>query len=156
DRREVGAQRAHGIRDAGPHLVGQAAHGRRHTALDLVEFGLAGGEFGDASIRDRVDGLAAVGLAADEALLAELRQAGVDRARARDVGAAETIAECLHEFVAVHGPLREQAQQVEAQVAVAEDGGHCAATAWCTVTSPVTELTLNSSRLPESSPKLPL
>ena len=93
----------------------------------------AGGEFGAAGIGDLVDGLAAVGLLGDEALLFELRQARVDRARARHVGAAEAVAERLDELVAVHRALGEQAQQVEPQVPVREDGRAHARTARSTV-----------------------
>ena len=81
------------------------------------------GELGAPGVGDRVDGLAAVGFLGDEALLLELREARVDRAGARDVGAAEALAERLDELVAVHRPLVEQAQQVEPQVAVGEDRG---------------------------------
>ena len=84
----------------------------------------AGGDFGATGIRDLVDGLATVDGLGDQSLLLELGEARIDRAGARRVGAAGAVRERLHDVVAVPRTLVEEAQQVEAQVAVREDGCH--------------------------------
>ncbi len=120
-RRQVGAQRLHRVGDGCAHLVGEAAHRVAELGLDAVELGAARVELGAPGIRDRVDGLAAVGLLRHEALLFELGEPRVDRAGARHVGAAEAVAQRLDQLVAVHRPLGEEAEQVEPQVSVRED-----------------------------------
>ena len=148
--------------------------------LDAFEVAGARLHLGVAGVGDLVDGLAAVDGLGDEALLFELREARVDRAGAGRVRPAGAVRERLHDVVAVAGALVEQVQQVEAQVAMGEDGGHDhsssvpsvsavpavsavsavsdAATAArrSTVTSPETELARTSTKLPLSSPIEPV
>ena len=126
---EVGAQALHGFAHAPAHLVGDEAHTVGEPRLDAFEVSRAGGDLGPSGLRDRVDGLAAVDGLGDEALVFELREARVDRARARGVGAAGAVGECLHEVVAVPRGFVEKAQEIQAQVAVREDGRHVSAPA---------------------------
>ena len=113
---------------------------RRTESLSSVSMPSSSGpravELGPAGVGDRVDGLAAVGLLRHEALLFELGQTRVDRARARDVGAAEAVAQGLDQLVAVHRPLGQEAEQVEPQVSVREDRRAHAFTVRSTLTSP--------------------
>src|SRR5690606_3601292 len=109
--------------------------------------------------RDRVHGLAAVRLVGDQALRLQLGQARIDCSGAGNVRSAEAVAELLDELVAVHRALAEEAEQVQPQVAVSEDGGHptrSSAVACMTDTSPPTVLARNSTQLSSSSPYLPV
>ena len=59
-----------------------------------------------------------------QALLLEPGQARVDGAGARAVGAAEAVRQGGDQLVAVLGAALQQREQVEAQLAVREDGRH--------------------------------
>ena len=162
---EVGAQALHGIAHAAAHFVGDQPHRVGEAGLDALELTGARFDLGVPGGGDRVDRLAAVHRLADETLFFELRQARVDRAGARRVGAAGAVGERLHDVVAVPWALVEEIEQVQAQIAVGEDGGHHHSSSASfaasgvgtvvrrsTVRLPETELARTSTKRPLSSP----
>src|SRR5207237_1118554 len=79
------------------------------------------GQEGAAGIGDGVDPAAVLLLAADEALVLEQLQDGVDRARAGAVEAAEALLEGADHVVAVAGLLGQQLEDDVLEVAALEE-----------------------------------
>src|SRR5690606_20782223 len=124
-RGEVGSQAAHRVLHALTHLARYQVNRVGQVRLDADEIVLARRELGAAGVRDGVDGGAALDGLRDQALLLELRQTWVDRARTGGVRAPGAIGQRLDDAVAVLRSLVQQRQQVQSQIAVREDrGGH--------------------------------
>ena len=93
---QIEAQTAHRRADSRPHLVGQAPHGVGNLELESAQVIRASVELGTTGFGDLVNGFAAIHRLGDEPIFLELGQARIDRAGARNVGAAETVTERLN------------------------------------------------------------
>jgi hypothetical protein len=110
--------------DGGSNLIGEPTDRLVQVGLKVLDFAVAGTDFGQSGLRDAIGGLAAFVRARDQALVLQLRQAGIDRARARRIEPAESGLQILDDLVSMPWRLGKQRQQVEPQLAVRKDRAH--------------------------------
>src|SRR5665647_3479214 len=104
------------------HLLGELSHRVVEVLLEVGEVELPCGDFTSAGIGDRVGPLAAVLGALDQTLFLQLGQPWIHGPGAGGVEPIEAFLERLDDLVAMAGALVQQCEQIEAHLAMGEDG----------------------------------